>query len=115
MPHKFSCFRLFRHWICFALSFTLARAGRSMAARMAMMAITTRSSINVNAGWRRRITGERKVSLDVWLVIILTLLLLCIGRDDKATPANEFKTQLLITVVGRDKTAASQPPNSYRA
>jgi len=39
-----------------ALSFALERAGRSMPARMAMMAITTRSSISVkpDGALRRR-------------------------------------------------------------
>src|SRR6266576_1338824 len=41
------CRRLFTQYVC--LDFSLARdnAGRSIAARIAMMAITTRSSINV--------------------------------------------------------------------
>jgi hypothetical protein len=37
------------HEVCLAFDFALARAGNNMAAKMAMMAITTRSSINVNA------------------------------------------------------------------
>src|SRR5260370_7058392 len=40
---------LVRHWVRLACSLALARAGNSIAARMAMMAITTSSSINVNA------------------------------------------------------------------
>ena len=44
-----SCLRLLRQPIFFALSLALAKAGKSSAARMAMMAITTSSSIRVNA------------------------------------------------------------------
>ena len=36
------------HWIRKALAFAAAKAGSSMAANMAMMAMTTRSSIKVN-------------------------------------------------------------------
>src|SRR6266478_4392460 len=42
-----TCFKLLRHWIRLARSLALARAGNSIAARMAMMAITTKSSISV--------------------------------------------------------------------
>src|ERR1043166_9255069 len=45
-----SCLLLFRQAVRLAFSFALARAGRSRPARIAMMAITTRSSIRVNAG-----------------------------------------------------------------
>src|SRR5437762_5392904 len=41
------CFRLLTHLICWAFCLALLRAGRSMPARIAMMAITTRSSISV--------------------------------------------------------------------
>ena len=41
------CFSLFMQKICCALALACARAGRSMAARMAMMAITTSNSISV--------------------------------------------------------------------
>src|SRR4051812_1952693 len=43
------CFSLFRHWIRLAFSLARARAGKSMEARIAMMAITTRSSMRVKA------------------------------------------------------------------
>jgi hypothetical protein len=36
------------HWIRKALAFAAAKAGRSKAANMAIMAMTTRSSIRVN-------------------------------------------------------------------
>ena len=42
------CFSLFMQKICCALALACASAGRSMAARMAMMAMTTNNSINVN-------------------------------------------------------------------
>jgi hypothetical protein len=37
------------HWVIFAFSLALAKAGSNMAASMAMIAMTTRSSIRVNA------------------------------------------------------------------
>jgi len=40
----------------FALSFALLNAGSNMAARIAMMAMTTRSSIKVNAARPRAVT-----------------------------------------------------------
>jgi hypothetical protein len=45
------------------LAFTLAKAGSSMLARMAMMAMTTRSSIKVNAGGRGLTSDVRQT---VW-------------------------------------------------
>src|SRR6266704_1208013 len=45
-PH---CLLLLRHAVAWALDLALLKAGNSMAARMAMMAMTTRSSIKVNA------------------------------------------------------------------
>src|SRR5438552_692936 len=44
-----SCFELFMQAMPVAFCFAFANAGRSMLARMATMAITTRSSINVKA------------------------------------------------------------------
>src|SRR3569833_405275 len=41
------CFRLLRQEVLSALLFAFANAGNSIAARMAMMAITTSNSINV--------------------------------------------------------------------
>src|SRR6185437_11909202 len=40
---------LFKQELCWALNFALASAGRSIAARMAIMAMTTRSSMRVKA------------------------------------------------------------------
>jgi hypothetical protein len=42
------CFKLSMHWVRLALCFALLNAGSNMAARMAMMAITTSNSIKVN-------------------------------------------------------------------
>src|SRR5437879_2426274 len=42
------CLRLDTQWIARALAFALDKAGKSMDARMAMMAMTTSSSIRVN-------------------------------------------------------------------
>ena len=44
-----SCLQLLRQEICCALALALASAGNSMAAKMAMMAMTTSNSIKVNA------------------------------------------------------------------
>src|ERR1019366_3092595 len=46
---KANCLWLFMHWMPWAFSLALISAGRSNAARIAMMAMTTSSSINVNA------------------------------------------------------------------
>jgi hypothetical protein len=48
-----SCFKLFRHAIWLALALACASAGRSMEARIAIIEMTTRSSINVNPPSRR--------------------------------------------------------------
>lgn len=44
-----SCFRLFMQTVRLAFSLALAKAGNSIAARIAMIAITTSNSIKVNA------------------------------------------------------------------
>src|SRR6202012_2732897 len=46
---KASCFWLLKHVACCARFLAEAKAGNNMAARIAMMAITTSSSIRVNA------------------------------------------------------------------
>jgi len=48
-PH---CFMFDMHWMPFALSLALLNAGRSSAAKMAMMAMTTSNSISVDARLR---------------------------------------------------------------
>ena len=45
-----SCMRLLQHWARRAASRAAWTAGKSSAIKTEMMAITTRSSINVNAG-----------------------------------------------------------------
>src|SRR6185437_12580535 len=42
------CLRSFMHWIDCARSFALLKAGNSIAAKIAMIAMTTKSSIKVN-------------------------------------------------------------------
>ncbi len=49
-----SCFRLLVQLDCCAFAFALANAGKSIAARMAMMAMTTSNSIRVKACDRHR-------------------------------------------------------------
>jgi protein-S-isoprenylcysteine O-methyltransferase Ste14 len=46
------------HWMPWALVLALLNAGNSIAARMAMMAMTTNSSIKVNAPARRRVVRD---------------------------------------------------------
>src|ERR1700722_13112070 len=48
-PASVICLTLFKQAVCCAFLFELARAGSRSAARMAMMAITTRSSTSVKA------------------------------------------------------------------
>src|SRR6266571_1584060 len=48
IQHSPNCFMLLKHAMPWALVFALASAGKSKPARMAMMAITTRSSMRVN-------------------------------------------------------------------
>src|SRR5262245_41219070 len=52
-----NCLRLFRHWVRAAASRTFCTAGSNSPIRMAMMAITTSSSISVKA---RDLPRERK-------------------------------------------------------
>src|SRR5437870_4706392 len=54
---KPSCRRLLIHFVPWAFDLALLNAGRSMAARIAMMAMTTRSSIKVKPGSRKRESG----------------------------------------------------------
>src|ERR1017187_4272148 len=44
-----NCFKLFKHDVCSACCLARAKAGNSSTASIAMMAMTTSSSINVNA------------------------------------------------------------------
>ena len=63
------CLRLFEHWARRAASRALWTAGNSSAARMAMMAITTNSSISV----KPRLEPNRLVSLS-WFSFAAALL-----------------------------------------
>src|SRR5437588_8652361 len=54
------------HWVRLAFSLALARAGSSIAARMAIIAITTSNSISVKAGG-----GPSLVSLGWWGWVVL--------------------------------------------
>src|ERR1041385_2304405 len=55
-----SCLKLFTQEVCLALHFALAKAGRSIAARIAMIAITTNNSINVKPRGRLPDFAPRK-------------------------------------------------------
>src|SRR5208283_4699614 len=52
---------LFMHWMPWAFCLPLLNAGRSSAARMAMIAITTSSSISVNPRDLRRLGEQRDI------------------------------------------------------
>src|SRR5947207_6474423 len=56
--------RLFRHLVCWALAFALARAGNNILARIAMIAMTTSNSIKVNAEDRLRYERRETFSTD---------------------------------------------------
>src|SRR5438105_7169048 len=62
------CLPLFRQEIPWAFVFALLKAGRSIAAKMAMMAMTTNNSIRVNAG-NCRLAANGKERGDFWLFI----------------------------------------------
>jgi hypothetical protein len=55
--------RFERHWVDWACLFALARAGNSIAAKIAMMAMTTSSSTSVNPPPRRRVYFDFNVSI----------------------------------------------------
>jgi hypothetical protein len=69
---KVICLTLLKHLTCCAFAFARANAGRSIAAKIAMMAITTNSSIKVNAPERLRFTTHDPVfdTLGLFDVII---------------------------------------------
>ena len=50
-----SCRMLLMDCVALALAFALPSAGRSIPARTAMIAMTTSSSMSVNASWSRRL------------------------------------------------------------
>src|SRR5262245_47834383 len=63
---------LLRQLVCFAFAFALLKAGRIIAARTAMIAITTSSSIRVNARQRRSGSVRGPVCLGKLYFIILS-------------------------------------------
>jgi hypothetical protein len=68
-----TCRVLFMHVVRSAFCFALAKAGSSMAARMAIIAITTSSSIKVNA----RTGGRRSAppsAVRLWIFWLFALL-----------------------------------------
>src|ERR1700753_3815136 len=75
-----TCFKLFMHWMRLAFSLAEASAGSSIAARMAMMAMTTSSSINV----KPRVTFEGKIFIhqtpSIKIVIVAEVLHLYVRR-----------------------------------
>src|SRR5687767_14112798 len=60
---RLSCLRLLRLTDFFAATFAWAKTGKRMAARMAMMAMTTRSSMRVKA---RRAIVDKSVQFGSW-------------------------------------------------
>src|SRR6185369_500498 len=62
------CRRLFKQYVCLDFSFARDNAGRSIDARMAMMAMTTSSSIKVKAEFRFIGSVEFEGSLGAELV-----------------------------------------------
>src|SRR5207245_9755137 len=64
------CLRLLRHWVRLAFSLARESTGRSIAARIAMMAITTSSSIRVKPRVRsRRRSGS--ALLESFLIVVV--------------------------------------------
>src|ERR1035441_4285020 len=59
--HNCNCLKLLKHWILLAFSLARASAGNSKAARMAIMAMTTSSSIRVNPAYSGARSEERRV------------------------------------------------------
>ncbi len=60
-----SCLMLLRHFIVMALALALESAGSSIAAKMAMMAITTSSSIKVKPARRAKWRSWEASCLDI--------------------------------------------------
>jgi hypothetical protein len=68
---KVNCLQLFMQYVSDACALALARAGSNIAARIAMMAITTNNSISVNARVRelhlfRAFISGRNLSKTRW-------------------------------------------------
>src|SRR4051812_4650792 len=71
-----NCLLLFMHWIPWAFILALLNAGKSIAARIAMIAITTSSSIKVKPAWvvprsNRWLKGRRVQFISFYATILL--------------------------------------------
>src|SRR5436309_1377720 len=78
-----SCLLLFTHAVRLAFSFAFARAGRSRPARMAMIAMTTSSSIRVNAP--QQTTRDREIRHGTGLNVFTPLGIPPDSLSDRAT------------------------------
>ena len=80
-----NCLVLPKQAVASARDFAADRAGSNMAARIAMIAITTRSSINVKPGRVRdadRLRGERDGSIAIDVSLGVGLIFLLVGQGD---------------------------------
>src|SRR5262249_41642435 len=77
-----SCLVLLAHLIWMALDFALASAGNSNAARIAMIAMTTSSSMRVNAPFVRIRCRELKLSRFVILTNLEVLFRSTSGKEN---------------------------------
>src|SRR5688500_9457608 len=71
------CLRLPMQWTAVALAFALERAGKSIPARMAMIAITTSSSMRVNARFPR---GANEPDKSIFSISPLLLIAFCLSE-----------------------------------
>src|ERR1051325_5527053 len=76
--HSCNCFMLLRHWVVLALALAFASAGNNIAARIAMMAMTTNNSINVKAA-RLPAPADLFISIFNFGVIPATIVLMSYG------------------------------------
>src|SRR5690349_542687 len=81
-----SCLRLLRQLMPCALVLALARAGKSIAARMAIMAMTTRSSISVKPNSLQATVVERPAL--AWAFDLRFIKFLALRPDASPTPAS---------------------------
>ena len=91
-----SCLRLLQQLTCFALSFARLIAGRSSAARIAMITITISNSTSVNAShWQRfRLLGMVIDLRSIQIGYATTL-----GRIDTASIVFQTGTRLEVTKI----------------
>src|SRR5438445_3308970 len=87
---KPSCRRLLIHVVPWALDLALLNAGRSMAARIAMMAMTTRSSIKVKPGRRKRESGAACLEFALMGVMDMSSQFLAVLTTIKVRVVAEF-------------------------